>query len=118
MTIICDLKTEKGRYPCVKGTCANCSAEVFESLSTLDDAYNVWMGRCPACKALNYLSMNYGLRGYDSGTMKLVLPTAEEVTANNLPPDTITSGPCGRPADQHGTPVGEICHRLMEGKPL
>jgi hypothetical protein len=117
MTIICDLKTV-ARAHSVKGNCGKCGVEVFEDLHTLDDAYNVWMGRCPACKALNYLSMNYGLRGYDRAVMKLVLPTAEEIAANDLPADTPTSGACGKPADQHGSPVGEICHRLVEGKPL
>jgi hypothetical protein len=117
MTIISDLKTV-GRGESVKGNCAHCKAEVYEDLWLLDDAYNVWMGRCPSCKALNYLSTNHGLRGYSSGGMHLVLPTAEEITANNLPPDTITSGACGRPADMHGSPAGELCHRLREGKPL
>jgi len=117
MTIISDLKTVGGSKH-VKGNCAMCKAEVFEELWLLDDAYNVWMGRCPGCKALNYLSMSYGLRGYDRAHMELVLPTAEEVQANNLPADTPTSGAAGRPADQHGSPVGEIMHRLREGKPL
>jgi len=115
--IISDLKQTSGRDR-VKGNCAHCKAEVYEDLWLLDDAYNVWMGRCPICKALNYLSMNFGLRGYSSAEMRLVLPTEEEKVANNLPPDTITSGACGKPADQHGSPVGEIQHRLREGLPL
>ncbi len=117
MTIISDLKTAPRGQSC-KGECANCKAEVYEDQWLLDDAYNVWMGRCPSCKALNYLSMSHGLRGYTSGRMWLVLPTAEEIAANNLPPDTITSGPSGKPADQHGSPSGELCHRLMSGKSL
>jgi hypothetical protein len=117
MSIISDLKTAAAQG-LVKGNCAHCKIDVYEAMWLLDDAYNVWMGRCPGCKALNYLSMQHGLRGYSSVGMNLVLPTAEEVAANNLPADTITSGPCGRPADQHGTPVGEMPHRLREGKPL
>ena len=117
MALISDLKTAP-RGKCVKGNCAHCKAEVYEDLWLLDDAYNVWMGRCPACKALNYLSMTYGLRGYDRARMELVLPTEEEREANGLPADIPTSGKCGRPADQHGTPAGEIQHRLREGLPL
>ena len=117
MSIISDLKTAPGAG-LIKGNCGNCATEVYEQLWLLDDAYNVWMGRCPNCKALNYLSMNHGLRGYSSGGMHLVLPTAEEIVANNLPPDTPTTGISGRPADAHGTPAGELLHRLREGKPL
>ena len=113
--IINDMKTV-GRGESCKGSCANCKAEVYEDMWLLDDAYNVWMGRCPACKALNYLSMNHGLRGYYTGVRHLVLPTAEEVEANGLPKDTPNSGPCGRPADCHGSPVGELMHKLMEGQ--
>ena len=96
----------------VPGKCAKCSGAVYESLFTLDDAYNVWMGRCPHCSALNYLAMS-GLRGYTNDGMTLVLPTDEEVTANGLPPDTPTSGACGRPADWHGTVLGELAERLV-----
>lgn len=113
--IISDLKTAPRPASC-KGACANCQAEVYEDTWLLDDAYNVWMGRCPACRALNYLSMSHGLRGYSGSVMWLVLPTAEEIAANNLPADTPSSGPCGRPADAHGSPAGEIAHRLMEEK--
>lgn len=117
MTIISEMKT-KAESGYIGGACANCKATVYESLWLLDDAYNVWMGKCPGCKALNYLSMNHGLRGYSSGGMHLVLPTAEEIAANDLPTDTITSGVSGQPADAHGSPSGELCHRLREGKPL
>lgn len=118
MTIISDLKLTPHEGKSCAGNCANCNVEVHESRWLLDDAYNVWMGRCPSCKALNYLSMSHGLRGYSSGRMWLVLPTAEEIAANNLPPDTITSGASGKPADQHGSPAGEMAHRLMTGKGL
>jgi hypothetical protein len=101
----------------VAGKCAKCSKDVYESLWLLDDAYNVWMGKCPHCAALNFLGMT-GLRGYSSSGMSLVLPTYEEAAANNLPADTPTSGPCGKPADQHGTIAGELQHRLANDKPL
>lgn len=117
VSIISNLKTAPA-HDRTNGNCANCKAEVYEDIWLLDDAYNVWMGRCTACNALNYLSMNHGLRGYSRADMHLVLPTAEEIVANNLPPDTITSGPSGKPADSHGSPAGEILHRLREGKPL
>jgi hypothetical protein len=115
--IISDLKTVP-RSGSVKGACAHCNAEVYENIWLLDDAYNVWMGRCPACKALNYLSMNHGLRGYSRAQMHLVLPTAEEIAANGLPADTPSSGVSGKPADCHGSVAGEIMHRLSEGLPL
>ena len=117
MTIISDMKTTPASGY-ISGECANCKATVHEQLWLLDDAYNVWMGRCPHCKALNYLSMTHGLRGYSSDGMHLVLPTDEEVAANNLPADTITTGKSGKPADWHGSVSGELCHRLAEGKPL
>ncbi len=94
----------------IKGACAKCAGEVYESLAMLDDAYNVWMGKCPHCGALNYLAMT-GMRGYSSGGMSLVLPTDEERDANGLPPDTPTQGPRG-PATAHGTVAGEIYHQL------
>ena len=104
----------------VPGKCAKCGLPVYEALCILDDAYNVWLGRCPECKALNYLGMQ-GLRGYDSRGMTLVLPTDEERDANGLPPDTPTSGPCGKPANQHGSILGELAHKLVgdhdEAKP-
>jgi hypothetical protein len=111
VSIISDLKTKPGR-DMVKGTCAHCSADVYENLWLLDDAYNVWIGRCPSCKALNYLSMNHGLRGYSSGGMHLVLPTDEEKAANNLPADCPSQGSKG-PANAHGSPAGELMHQLM-----
>lgn len=116
MSLISDMKpAAPNRTGHVKGQCANCQAEIWEALWLLDDAYNVWVGRCPACKAMNYLSMNHGLRGYSSGDMHLVLPTAEEIEANGLPKDTPSSGASGRPADYHGSPAGELMHRLREG---
>lgn len=111
MTIISDLKTAP-RSGSVKGSCAHCDATVYEDLWLLDDAYNVWMGKCPACKALNYLSMKHGLRGYSSGGMHLVLPTDEEKVANNLPADCPSQGSKG-PATAHGSPSGELCHQLF-----
>jgi hypothetical protein len=104
---------ERGKW--LAGSCANCNKAVFESEFRLDDAYNVWKGVCPYCGAYNLLSMNHGLRGYDSGGMHLVLPTEEERVANELPDDIPTSGPCGKPADQHGSPLGELAHKLMKG---
>jgi len=105
-------KEPRGGY--ISGSCANCQKAVFESLWLLDDAYNVWLGKCPYCGALNFLSMNYGLRGYSSTGMHLVLPTTEEIESNNLPKDIPTSGPSGNPADQHGSPLGEFCHKFTE----
>ncbi len=113
-TIIEDMKKQAG-FDRISGTCAKCAQMVWESLSTLDDAYNVWMGRCPYCQALNYLGLT-GLRGYSSQGMDLVLPTDEEAKANNLPADTPTSGPCGKPANQHGSNLGEMCHKLFENQ--
>ena len=110
--IVSDLKTAPRSGRC-KGACANCQAEVYEDLLVLDDAYNVWMGRCPSCKALNYLSMNFYLRGYTREEMRLVLPTAEEIAANGLPPDTPSSGVSGKPATAHGTLAGELAHTLF-----
>ena len=89
--IILDLKPKKptGRGPkYIPGKCAKCGGEVFEAEVTLDDCYNVWGGTCPHCKATNLLSTKHG-RGYDSRSMDLVLPTAEEVTLNpELPRDS------------------------------
>jgi len=112
--MILDLKKCPGRDG-IPGQCANCRKLVYESLSTLDDCYNVWAGRCPFCKAVNLLSMKHGLRGYSSQGMHLVLPTDEEKEANQLPAECPTSGPAGVPADLHGSPLGEITHRLREG---
>jgi hypothetical protein len=113
--IISTLRTKAGNHS-VSGVCAKCELEVFESESLLNDAYNVWWGRCPGCGALNLLSLNHGLRGYGGGVMHLVLPTDEEVTANpGIPADTPTSGASGKPATLHGSVLGEISHQLMGG---
>ncbi len=109
-TMIFDLKTS-GEVP---GNCAHCGLEVYESLFTLDDCYNVWAGKCPKCKALNFLSMTHGLRGYSSGKMYLVLPAPEEALTNELP-DGIPLGPSAGPATSHGSPLGEFCHNLTKG---
>lgn len=109
MSITSTMRKEAARGY-IKGTCAKCAGDVYESLAMLDDAYNVWMGKCPHCGALNYLAMT-GLRGYSSGGMSLVLPTDEEKAANNLPVDTPTQGSKG-PATLHGTNAGEIYHKL------
>ena len=116
MSLISTMRTkpERGTVP---GKCAKCSGEAHESLAMLDDAYNVWLGKCPHCAALNFLSMSHGLRGYSSGGMHLVLPTDEEKAENNLPPDTPTSGPSGRPATAHGSNAGELMHQLSKDWP-
>jgi hypothetical protein len=67
----------------VPGECAHCKRQVWEACVTLDDAYNVWLGKCPYCEALNYLSTSHGLRGYSSSEMYLVLPTDEEAKARS-----------------------------------
>ena len=108
--IITDMKASPRRGH-IKGQCANCKKDVFESMLTLDDAYNVWMGKCPHCSALNFLALT-SLRGYSSAGMDLALPTDEEKAENNLPADCPTSGPCGKPADLHGTVSGELMHKL------
>lgn len=107
-----DLSPTKTKYRDTPGNCANCGKEVFESQLSLDDCYNVWAGKCPHCGAINLLSMDHGLRGYDSRQMHLVLPTNEEVASNeDLPRDCPTQGSKG-PANWHGTPLGEIQHIL------
>lgn len=110
MSIISTMRDKPG-HGLIPGKCAHCQKAVYESLFTLDDCYNVWLGKCPHCGALNYLAMT-SLRGYGSRGMDLVLPTDEERDANDLPKDCPTSGACGRPADQHGTQAGEIYHKL------
>lgn len=108
--IYSDMRASPGhRY--VPGKCAKCGGTVHESLALLDDAYNVWAGKCPHCKAINLLGLT-SLRGYSSGGMDLVLPTDEEKEANQMPADCPTSGPSGKPADMHGTVAGEIYHQL------
>lgn len=111
MLLINEMKAAP-KYGHIKGQCANCTKDVYEALWLLDDAYNVWLGKCPHCKALNFLSMNHGLRGYSSGGMHLVLPTDEEKQANGLPADCPSQGSKG-PATAHGSPAGEFCHQLM-----
>lgn len=96
------------------GPCAQCGKAVWETVFDLDDAYNVWAGKCPHCGAINLLSTEHGLRGYDSQAMHLVLPYDEERDANGLPKDTPTRGVFGSPPTLHGSPLGEICHRLKE----
>lgn len=113
MSIISTMSSIKKRG-FIPGKCANCNKDVWESSFLLDDAYNVWVGKCPHCGALNYLSLDHGLRGYSSYEMWLVLPTEEEKAANDLPKDCPTSGFCGKPADIHGTNLGELCHRLTK----
>ena len=110
--IYLELTAKRDRYRDTPGKCAKCGGEVWESLATLDDAYNVWAGICPHCKAINLLSMNFGIRGYCSSKMELVLPTDEEKKANEMPADCPTSGPSG-PADMHGSNLGELCHKIM-----
>jgi hypothetical protein len=115
--MISELSAQKGKANDVEGHCAKCTGTVYERLWILDDAYNVWIGKCPYCGALNYLGL-VGLRGYSSKAMTLVLPTDEEREANGLPPDTPTSGHCGRPADFHGTIAGELQHRILGGEDI
>lgn len=101
----------------IAGTCAKCGATVYEALGTLDDAYNVWAGRCPSCRAINLLALT-GMRGYSSSGMNLVLPTACEVADphNNLPADTPATPCAGKHPDGmiHGSISGEIAHRLTQ----
>ena len=118
MPIISTMKRAPARG-LIKGTCPNqpCGKDVYESLVMLDDAYNVWVGKCPHCDARAFLSMTHGLRGYGAGGMHLVLPTDEERDSNTLPKDCPTRGSKG-PADWHGTVAGELQHRIRTGKPL
>lgn len=110
--IISNLSMTKSSIRDVEGNCAKCNTKLYESLFLLDDAYNVWAGKCPHCMAINMLSMNHGLRGYSSKSMWLVLPTDEEVEMNtDLPCDCPTSGSHG-PATAHGSPLGEFLHKL------
>jgi phage FluMu protein Com len=99
----------------IQGACANCNQVVFESLLMLDDAYNVWMGKCPHCEALNFLSTKHGLRGYCSNQMWLELPYLEEIEANTLSPDIPNQGSNGKPATMHGSNLGELLHKLRNG---
>jgi hypothetical protein len=97
----------------IPGKCAYCEREVWQSLAVLDDTYNVWSGECPYCDAINLLSTTAGLRGYSSAGMSLVLPYDEEVQSNNMPPKCPTRGPYGSPPTMHGSPLGELCHKLL-----
>ena len=47
--MIMEMQKRKLASHCIKGNCANCKKEVWESMLTLDDAYNVWLGKCPWC---------------------------------------------------------------------
>jgi hypothetical protein len=100
------------RHGFIAGACAHCKAQVYESLAMLDDAYNVWVGRCPHCEALNFLALT-SLRGYSSHGMSLVLPTDEEVRDNGLPPGVPTRGSLG-PTVAVGTILGAIQEKLRE----
>lgn len=117
MSIISTMRAVAPAQPrWVKGSCAGCRKDVWESLAMLDDAYNVWLGKCPHCGALNFLGLT-SLRGYSSARMDLVLPTEEEKAENKLPADCPTrpSPPhvAGKPMI-HGTIAGELCHRLAQ----
>ena len=94
MGIRSKMEAQPDRQHAICGACANCGKAVFEELWFLDDAYAVWEGICPHCGALNYLSptKQKGMRGYDSRSMYLELPTKEEVIMNGLPPDSPTQG--------------------------
>jgi hypothetical protein len=121
VTILSDLQREPGGRH-VQGQCAKCYGVVWESLWILDDAFNAYAGRCPHCGAINLLSMDKTLRGYDMNHVWLVLPTDEEAEANKLHeaaqrrglPRAPTRGP-GGPVEPIGTLAGAIARRLMEG---
>ncbi|MFQ5769691.1 MAG: hypothetical protein ACE5HX_04085 [bacterium] len=107
MPLIIEMR-KKGNQTDISGKCANCLNEVWESLLTLDDAYNIWIGKCPYCQALNFLSTKHGLRGYSSTGMFLELPYLEEIEANKLPTNIPNQGPKGKPATMHGSNLGEL----------
>lgn len=111
-----DLQKQRSSSDYISGQCAKCEKTVWEALFTLDDAYNVWSGKCPYCGAINLLSVNHGLRGYSSSGMHLVLPTDEEKADphNELPEDCPTSGPCGHKPNIHGSPLGEFLHQFKK----
>jgi hypothetical protein len=114
--IIFKLDKNKSRTHDTGGTCASCKQPVWESQLTLDDCYNVWAGECPYCQAINLLALT-SLRGYSSAGMDLVLPTDEEIEANELLKGKRipSQGHTGKPADIHGTVAGEIYH-ILSGK--
>lgn len=116
MSIISTMQAVR-RHGDIPGTCPHCKREVYESLMLLDDAYNVWCGKCPHCGAHSFLGLN-SLRGYSRAGMTLWLPTDEERDSNELPKDTPTRGATGRPANFHGTQAGEIYRRLSKGETL
>ena len=91
--IINQMKTSKRSNYDIPGRCANCKKTVYENTYLLDDAYAVWLGKCPHCGALNFLDFTKGARGYSSAEMSLVLPTQEEKKENKLPEDCPTSDP-------------------------
>jgi hypothetical protein len=111
MSLVMEMKKQGGGDR-ISGICEACYRRIWESLATLDDAYNVWAGKCPYCGAINFLSMNHGLRGYNSREMFLTLPYDEEAKANNLPEGTPTKGPGGKPAYNIGTNAGAIQMKL------
>jgi len=89
LTVIMD-SSPTGRDP-VQGNCASCGIFVYESLFMLDDAWGVWRGECPKCRAINLLG-GPG-RGYNSGFMMLVLPTDHEMKMNEWP-ETVPTRAC------------------------
>ena len=112
--LILPLKDNPGR-DLIEGQCANCKKQVYEHLFTLDDAYNVWAGECPHCKAINLLATT-SLRGYSSQGMDLVLPFDEEVEANSeLPRDCPTAGKAGYEPNIKGSALSEFTRPLIEG---
>lgn len=117
MTMIFELAHQRrdGRMRMIEGICAKCGSVVFESEFILSDTYNVWAGRCWNCRAINFLSLNHGLRGYDSRKMYLVLPTDEEKKANNLPDDCPTCGSRG-PATASGSPLNQFLEKIFPKK--
>lgn len=99
MAIISTMKTVASTRPkMVPETCAKCGKQAWESLALLDDAYAVWIGKCPHCGAHNLLDFSKGGRGYHSGGMALTLPTKDEIEQNGWPEDWPTCDGPGRPA--------------------
>jgi hypothetical protein len=75
--VIFTLRAKPSALRTVAGNCATCALVVYEAVEVLDDAFGVYVGRCPHCQALNYLSTQEG-RGYDGQRMHLVLPQPTE----------------------------------------
>ncbi len=91
--IACDMDAKPTRTARVQGKCAKCGGVCYECEAILSDAYAVWFGRCPHCKALNQLKPSKGMwRGYDSRYMNLELPSNEEIIMNEMPLDTPSRG--------------------------